>query len=229
MTKTVKRMLILGTATLALSSLSFGSVFCDGAPTPIATIAAAGGCNFGSNFFTNVSIATSTASATTSTDAIDPTKVQLAFTQAGNVINVTVSDSNAAAWALTGTQQFNLVLTYTVTGGLPAYFMSVGDSFNGSGTTTSQGAGAIAFDKSADSVTLPTLSLLMTSNPQTAFPAAPLSTFNVNDNIQVHATNATANLVSATNSFVVPEPMSSMLLGSGLLAFGFILRSRKRR
>jgi hypothetical protein len=221
-------MLILSTATMVFSSLSFGSIFCDGTPTAIATISAAGGCYFGTNLFTNVTIGTSTESATTSTDAIDPTKVQLAFTRSGNVINVIVSDSNTTAWTLTGTQQFNLILKYDVTGGLPAYFMSVGDSFNGSGTSNTQGAGNIAFDKTADSVTLPTLSLLMMSNPQTGFPAAPLSTFSVNDNIQVHATNATATLVDATNSFVVPEPMSSMLLGSGLLAFGVILR-RKRK
>jgi hypothetical protein len=44
----------------------------------------------------------------------------------------------------------------------------------------------------------------------------------------VHATNASATLLNATNSFVIPEPMTSVLLGSGLLAFGFMLR-RKRK
>ena len=37
-----------------------------------------------------------------------------------------------------------------------------------------------------------------------------------------------ANLTSFTDTFVVPEPMTSMLFGSGLLAFGFMLH-RKRR
>jgi PEP-CTERM motif len=68
----------------------------------------------------------------------------------------------------------------------------------------------------------------METQPTTLnFTGGPLSTFNVIDNIQVHASNASANLTSATNSFVVPEPMTSMLLGSGLLAFGLMLR-RKR-
>jgi len=233
-----KRTLLLALGTMILSSLSFATIMCDGTPTAISVINAGGGCQFGTNAFTNVSIATSTESITTPAGAIDPNQVALSFTLSGNLLNVVVSNLNTnttgsstgSNWGLVGTQQFSLILTYTVTGSLPAYFLGVGDSFNGSGTTCGPtcGTGNISFDKTADSTTLPTLSLAMTSQAPVGFAGAPLSTFNVTDNIQVHATNASATLVDATNSFVVPEPMTSMLLGSGLLAFGFLLR-RKRR
>jgi len=105
-------------ATLALPSTSFASILCDGAPTFILAIIAGGGCQFGSNLFTNVSIGANIELAA-SPDAIDPTKVQLAFTGATSspgVVNVTVSNANAASWALVGAMQFDLRLTYTVTG-----------------------------------------------------------------------------------------------------------------
>jgi hypothetical protein len=224
----LKRALILGFATTALSSLSFASIFCGTAQT-IAAISAAGGCTFGSNAFTNVSIGTSTESAGTPTGAIDPTQVTMQVSLAApNLMNVLVSNLTPSNWALTATQQFDLILTYTLTGGLPPYFLAVGDSFTGTSTSNSNGTGAISYDKTADGVTLMTLSTGgMLSQPPVAFPGAPLSTFNVTDNIQVHATNASATLVNATNSFVIPEPVTSVLLGTGLLAFGFMLR-RKR-
>ena len=62
-----------------------------------------------------------------------------------------------------------------------------------------------------------------------------IQTFNVTDNIIVHASNASATLVNATDSFtmratvVTPEPMASLLLGSGLLAFVFMHKFARRR
>src|SRR5216684_4397619 len=132
MKKTLKRTLLLALATTALSSLSFGTILCGGAPQTVSAIAAAGGCTFGTNLFTNVTIATSNEFAA-SPDAIDPTKVQLILTGATTnpgVVNVTVSNSNTAAWALVGAMQFDLVLTYTVTGSA-AYFTQFADSFRG--------------------------------------------------------------------------------------------------
>ena len=168
----------------------------------------------------------------TSPDAIDPTKVQLAFTGATTnpgVVNVVVSDSNAAAWALQGAMQFDLILTYTVTGSA-AYFAQFADSFIGTAT----GAGEISYVNLANGQTLPTLVTPSSSNaPQSL--GGIIQTFNVTDNIMVHASNASATLTNATNTFtmirtvVTPEPMTSILLGSGLLAFGLILRRKRGR
>jgi hypothetical protein len=229
----LKRTLLLALATMALSSLSFATILCGGTPQTISAIAAAGGCTFGSNLFSNVSIATSNEFAA-SPDAIDPTKVQLTLTGAltnPGVVNVMVSDSNAAAWALTGAMQFDLVLTYTVTGSA-AYFTQFADSFNG---TAAAGTGAgISYDKMANGQILPPLVSPSSSNTPISL-GGTIQTFNVTDNIIVHASGANATLVNATNSFTmvpitttVPEPMTSMLLGSGLLAFGLILRRHKR-
>jgi hypothetical protein len=236
MTRTLtilKKTVLLALATTALSSLSFATILCGAVPQTILAISSAGGCTYGTNLFSNVSIGTSTEFPGTAVDAIAPGTVQLTMTGAltnPGVVNVVLSNSDTGSWALTGSQEFNIILTYTVTGSA-AYFSSFADSFTGSGT----GNGAISYDKAANNQALPmTLGLSMTSQPPLAFTGGPIQTFNVLDNIVVHASNGTATLANATNSFTMvsivttaPEPMTSMLLGSGLLAFGFMLR-RKR-
>jgi PEP-CTERM motif len=229
MKKVLRSTLVVVFAALALPSTSFASILCDGTPTSISVIIAGGGCQFGSNLFTNVSIAASNEFAA-SPDAIDPTKVQLAFTGATSnpgVVNVVVSNANAASWALAGPMQFALNLTYTVTGSAP-YFTQFADSFNG----TSTGAGEISFDKAANGQILPTLVTPSSSNAPMSL-GGTIQTFNVTDNIQVHASNASATLINATDSFTmvatapVPEPTTLLLVGSGLAAFG-ALRFRRR-
>jgi hypothetical protein len=213
---------------MALSSLSFATILRDGTPTSITAINNGGGCQFGSTLFTNFSIASSTESGSATTDAIDPNMVQLAFRQTGNILDVVTSNSNALSWSLSGNGQLSLFLTYTVTGGLPAYFNAFYNSMNASATGTFPNSGGVTFDKSANGQNLPTT--LNTGTPTQAplaFTGAPISTFNVSDNLHVQANNATATLTDATNSFVVPEPMTSVLLGCGLLAGSFMFRRRK--
>jgi hypothetical protein len=141
-------------------------------------------------------------------------------------VNVTLTNSDLASWALTGSQQFDLILTYTVTGSA-LYFTQFADSFNGTAT----GAGEVSYDKMANGQVLPTLVTPSSSNSPISL-GGTIQTFSVTDNIIVHASNFTATLSNATNSFTMatvstPEPMTSMLLGTGLLALGFVLR-RKR-
>jgi hypothetical protein len=223
-------LLLVAGVLLGAASPGFATIICN--PATISAAAAAGVCTNtspdGTTVLTNISIGTSTESGGAPAGAIDPTQVQIAFTNAGNLLNVTVSNLTPSNWALTGTQQFALILTYTETGGLPAYLTGVGDSFSGSGT----GAGAISFDKTADGAVLITLTLAMMSQAPSGFPGGTLSTFNVSDTIQVHASTGTATLTSATNSFTttassVPEPTTSLLLGSGLLALGCVLYGRR--
>jgi hypothetical protein len=220
------KFLLLAGVLLAVASPSFATIVC-GSATTISAASAAGGCIVGANIFSNFSIATSTESGGTPTGAIDPTQVSIQISQAGNTFNLVLSNATPTNWQLSGTQQFNLILTYTVTGG--AWWLAVGDSLVGSATTNVNGTGAVAYDKSADGVTLPTLSVSgITTNAPVGFAGAPLSTFNVTDNIQVHATNATATLVSGTNSFVVPEPMTFSLMGAGLLGLGLLGRRLRK-
>jgi hypothetical protein len=235
MTKTLtvfRRVLLLGLATMTLSSLSFATILCGAVPQTISAIAAGGGCTFGSNLFSNVSIATSV-EFVASPDAIDPTKVQLTLTGATTnpgVVNVMVSDSNAAAWALVGAMQFDLILTYTVTGSAP-YFTQFADSFTGTAT----GAGEVSYDKMANGRVLPTLVTPSSSNAPMSL-GGTIQTFAVTDNIIVHASGATATLTNATNSFTMvpvvigtPEPATSILMGSGLLAFAYMYMLRRKR
>lgn len=231
------RLAALALGVTGLSSLSFAAVLCPtSAPAALSTLGVgaagtgiSGACSYGANTFSNISLTGSTiAGAPSPTGSIDPTLVDIQVTSqnipGGGLINLTLT--NPTSWALSGSSQFTLVLSYTVTGG--PWFASVGDSLIGSATSNSLGNGSVSFDKSAGGVVLPNANLINTSNAQTAFPGAPLSTFNVTDNIQVHASNASATLNQTVNSFVVPEPMTSMLLGTGLLGFGLMLR-RKRR
>ena len=124
MTRVLKTTLLLAVAMMVFSSLSFGSILCDGAPTTLNAANAGGGCQFGSNLFTNLSLAGSFAFPGTPSDSINSGTVSVSFTGSTTnpgVVNVVLTNSDAASWALTGTQQFSLVFSYTVTGSA-AYF-----------------------------------------------------------------------------------------------------------
>jgi hypothetical protein len=230
---------VLAVGLASLSVLGYATPLCPtSAPGSLASIGVgtagsgvSGACLFGATLFSNISIAGSSFFGTAQPGSIDPNDVNAQVTQVGNIISLTMTDTTAGDWSISGTQQFTIILNYTLSGG--PWFVSFADSLSSSGSA----GGAVSFAKSAENGSspvqaLPTLSAAgLSSNPQTTFtgsPAPPLSTVNITDNIQVQATNGAATLTSATNSFVVPEPMTSTLLGSGLLAFGLMLR-RKRR
>ncbi len=215
--------LLLAAGVVALSSPGFALGVCTGVPTSVAALIAAGGCSFGANTFTLFDL---TGSSGVAAD-INPANIGVAMNlvSATNTLNVVLTPLNTT-WSVSGTNQFTINLTYTVTGA-GAWFRQFGDSLQGVSVVA---PGSVSMTKiinpggSAQAVNandmFPTPALVNLTG-------APLSTFVVNDNFQVAASTQSASVNSATNIFIVPEPMTSVFLGSGLLAIGLLLR-RKR-
>jgi hypothetical protein len=218
-------LLMLGTA--ALSSMSFAITACSGALT-VASLTSGGGCFVGANTFTNFTITGGNLIGGAGADAIDPSSVTVNIQYNSPNLVVVTSNNDLGSWNISGAQQFSFQLNYTVTGG-GSYFRAFSDSINASTTNIAAGASL------TKGVTDTTSTMFLNVNDQspnsamTTLTGGPFDTINISDNFDVHASNFGATLLSATNTFATPEPMTSMLLGSGLLAFGFILRRRTAR
>ena len=212
--------LLLATGVVALSSPSFALGVCTGVPTSISALIAAGGCSFGGISLTLFDL---TGSSGVAAD-INPANIGVSVNGVGTAVNVVLTPLNTT-WSVSGTNQFTINLTYTVAGG--PWFTKFGDSLQGVSVVA---PGSVSMTKiinpggSAQAVNahdmFPTPALVNLTG-------APLSTFVVNDNFQVAASTQSASVNSATNIFIIPEPMTSVFLGSGLLALGLLLR-RKR-
>jgi hypothetical protein len=245
MTKTAgicSRVAMLAVVLVSLSVLGHATPVCPSAPATLASIGVGsagsgvtGACHtsYLNVLFSNISLAGSSASGTTQPGAIDPNDVEVQFQefccyQPG--VSILLTDPMAGDWNLTGTQKFTLDLSYTNSG---TEFFSFGDELG----ADASGGGTVLFDSSAmgDSnpiQALPTLSaggLTLAAMFLTGWPHFPPDTVQITESIQVQANNGTANLTSAiTGVDAVPEPTTSRLLCSGLLALGLILR-RKRK
>lgn len=73
----------------------------------------------------------------------------------------------------------------------------------------------------------------VTSTATTSDPNPPIillrgGTLNVTDVVLNNAGSGTSNLTSVSNTIVTPEPMTSIVFGSGLLALGLMARLRPK-
>jgi hypothetical protein len=167
---------------------------------------------------------------------INPTHGGISYLPSDTNVNITISYNsptdvvifspvNPADWNLTGNfQQFAFTVTYTVTAPT-AFFLDWAPSISGAHT----GTGGYSIVKTINGSDVNGADATSPNPAQTLFTGAPVSTFTVADNIQASSgSSGTSNLFSVTNAFTVPEPLTSVLLGSGLLVVGFLLRRKQR-
>lgn len=229
MKKTALNAVLMALGTLGLASIGTAAPLCSSTGVALNTLDQnsanqATGCSLGAITFNNFTLVAATQGGTAPlpTDA----NINVAFTETlapSGLPQLNVIFTDPSQWTLAGSQQNSFTVTYTVTAP-SAWFLSYQASVDG--TTT--GSGVTSLVKSIGGQADDSANNATPTGPVAPFlPANTVSTFNVSDNIQVLGLGGTAMLNSATNSFVVPEPMTSMLLGTGLLAFGLMLR-RKR-
>jgi hypothetical protein len=156
MTATVvafSRVAILAAGLASLSVLGYATPFCPGyvtlAPATLASIGVGtagsgvtGACTSGFNLFSNISLAGSSVSGSAPPGAIDPNDVEVQVRQIGFDFFFILTDPIPGDWSLTGTQQFTLDLSYTVSG--PPWFFFFNDELN----ANASGGGVVSFDSS---------------------------------------------------------------------------------
>src|SRR6266700_2489918 len=110
-----------------LASVSFALPLCLQFPVPtsVAALAASGGCTLGATTFSGFSITGGILSGGANSDAIDPNSVAVAFLTPFSFVDVLEGNLDAAAWSLSGDQQFSFQLNYTITGD-GAWFWAAG-------------------------------------------------------------------------------------------------------
>src|SRR5262249_20988407 len=116
--------LLLGAGVVALSSPSFALGVCTGVPTSVSALIAVGGCSLGPVNFTLFDLTGSSGVAA----AINPANIGVSVNTVGAALNLGLSPLNTN-WSVTGTNQFTINMTYTVTGG--PWFTKFGDSLQG--------------------------------------------------------------------------------------------------
>jgi hypothetical protein len=209
----------------AVSALSV----CSAVPQSVSALIAAGGCSFGADTFTNFDLTGSSGVAA----AINPANIGISINQVGTTFSLVLAPLNAT-WSVTGFDEINLHLSYIVTG--PAWFTGFGASLQGSSVFSPGSVGLTKIINPAGNSQSVNANMVFPTSALVNFTGAPLSSFVVSDVLQVAADSfhvgqgtGSASVGSATNIFVVavPEPMTSMLLPSGLFAIGLLLR-RKR-
>jgi hypothetical protein len=221
MKRSMARVLWVAIGTLVLAAAGMAAPMCTGTVT-IQSLEAAG-CQLGVVVFDNFSFVNPSSGGTPYVPSDTNVNITIDYNSPLNV--VTFTPVNAADWDLTSNfQQFAFTVTYTVTAPT-AFFLDWAPSISG----LRSGTGGFSIVETINGSAVNGADAFSSNPPPTLFAGGPVSTFNVSDNIQASSgSSGTSSLFSVTNSFTVPEPLSSVLLGSGLLALGFLLRCKRR-
>jgi hypothetical protein len=228
--KTLKRSLLIGLVITALSSVGVAST-CQTVTAD--NIAADDGCTLTNSLtfpgpttltFSNFTFVLGTVTAPGGFAAKDNTisfSVGVVSDKSGNWPSFTVTDTGDSLWDISsGEWGFTLKYTVTASIGQVGPLMSFAASQQGSSAT---GTGGSRITGTIDGLT----STATTAAPDPPFLRVPFSgSLNVTDVVLNDAGSGTSNLTSVSNTFVTPEPMTSILFGSGLLALGLIARLR---
>ena len=198
----------------------------------LSDINAAGGCGDPSGvLFSSFGISGANGINVTSGQLAALTNVAASIAQSGNSVNIVFTSNPASNWILTANQQlsFNLQYKVTTTAGNVAS-LSAALSGNATGAGSDQVIKAvcpIAFTNGiCDATMIGVIGLTLSAPSGGPVSLGNLSTFWVNENVQISGVAGSATLDSVTNSFVIPEPGTLVSLGLGLIAVGLARRKK---